>query len=136
MALIATIFDTQAKVDAALKSVYDSGIDEDNVTMLRDEGIQGDSQVSGTRETNIPLGAAGLANTNTGGLGANEPALGAVALAIFDRYGLGQDERAFYTQQADRGAVVLLIEVDDDNADETLKLVQQHHPTRADRIAG
>jgi hypothetical protein len=132
MPYIVSVFNEQSNLDEALESLYNTGIEADDIVIMRDAGLEGDGVVDRNDTTDLVLPAVALYRPNTGGTargGAAPFVLGAEHLDIDD------EAYEYYQRIADDGAVVVFVEADDDEvATNVDSMLQKYHPTRLDRL--
>lgn len=133
MTVIAGVFDTEADIDEVLNALYSHEIESEDVTIMRDVGIQGDSRVERSDDIDLPLiPAAMYPQTISGGSG--QPAVPFVVTGLFDDLDVSQEEMTYYREIADEGAVVVFVEVaDDQQAERVTNTMKANDATRVIR---
>ena len=132
MAYVVSVFNEQSNLDEALKSLYNSGIEADNVVIMRDVGAEGDGAVDHSDTSDLVLPAIALYRPNTGGT-----VRGSAAPLILGIEDLDIDDEVYeyYQRIADDGAVVVFVDVDNDETARNVDaMLQKYHPTRLDRL--
>jgi hypothetical protein len=132
MAYVVSVFDEQSDLDEALKSLYSNGVVEDNVAIMRNIGTEGDGLVDRSDTADFVFPAVALYRPNTGGT-----ARGTAAPFILGTDDLDIDDEVYeyYQRIADDGAVVVFVEVENDETARNVDtMLQKYHPTRVDRL--
>lgn len=133
MPTIVGVFDSEAGLTDVLNELYSHDIDSKAVSIMRDTGQRGDSQVEDTRDNPVavplivPGGNTTVSNHPT-------PAVYPFKPDVVKSLNMDSEVLDFYRQVADNGGVVLFVEVDSNREALVTDSINKNDPVRLDHF--
>ena len=129
MSRLIAIYSSEADLTDTLDALYAQDIENDNITLIR-EDMGADLASESAKVYPIGAGAANKASSTSA-----NPAAGAVVVGTIPDLSLEVEQRRFYEQQLDDGATLLIVDIDDVEANlENVKQVL-NKASRVDEVS-
>jgi hypothetical protein len=132
MTKVVGIFDTEAKMDDVLETIFEHDVDGDDISILRNAGAYGDSSVERSDAADMPVFPV-AGQTTRNGISYAGSGAGAVAFEVSsNEIDLEDETMAFYMRKADDGATILFIDADDYDTEVLRSTMEEHNASRVD----
>lgn len=132
MPTIVGVFDSEAGLTDVLNELYSHDIDGKAVTMMRDTGKRGDSQIEDSRVNPLPVPMI-IPGGNITVSNQAAPAVYPIMPDVVRGLDIGGEVIDYYRQVADKGGVVTFVEVDSDREALVMNIMNKNRPVRLDR---